>query len=59
MVNPVSEGEGREQTGQNMRFKVPTVARIIMIALWDFGPCSLVDIHRRFRGYCLHPSPLW
>jgi hypothetical protein len=40
-----------------MRFQVLTAASMRMTVFWDDAPCSLVEIHRRFRdAYCLrHP----
>jgi hypothetical protein len=32
-----------------------SVCLSMITALWDVAPCSLVEVHRRFRGaYCLH-----
>jgi hypothetical protein len=33
-----------------MRFQVLTAASMKMTVFWDFAPCSLVEIDRRFRG---------
>lgn len=34
-----------------MGFQVSTVASIKMPVFWVVAPCSLVEIHGRFRGY--------
>jgi hypothetical protein len=40
-----------------MRFQVLTVTSMKIRAFWDTGPCSIVEVDRRFRGvYCLHHS---
>jgi hypothetical protein len=35
-----------------MRFQVLTAASMKMAAFWDLALCSLVEVHRRFRGAC-------
>jgi len=38
-----------------VRFQVLTSANVKMAVFWDVASCSLIKIHRRFRGeYCLH-----
>jgi hypothetical protein len=38
-----------------MRFKVLTAVSMKMAVFWDVAPCSLVEVHRHFRGpCCLH-----
>jgi hypothetical protein len=33
-------------------FQVLTATNMKMAVLWDVAPCSLVEVHRRFRGAC-------
>jgi hypothetical protein len=38
-----------------MRFQVLTAASVNMVAFWDMAPCSVEEVHRRFRrAYCVH-----
>lgn len=39
----------------NVRFQVHTAVTINMIIMWDVTPCTLAEIHLRFRGnFYLH-----
>jgi hypothetical protein len=43
------------QNAEWLRFQVLTAASMKMTVFGDIAPCSLVDVHRRFRSvYCLH-----
>jgi hypothetical protein len=36
------------------RLQVLTAPSVKMTAFWDVAPCSLMEVHRRFRGaYCI------
>jgi hypothetical protein len=42
-----------------VRFQVLAATVMKMTAFWDTAPCSLVEVHRRFRGaYCPYPRSL-
>jgi hypothetical protein len=44
-----------ETSADLVRFQVLTAANMKMTVFWHVAPCSLVGIHRRFRGaYCIH-----
>jgi hypothetical protein len=47
------EGNSVPYTLQNaVRFQVLKAASTKKTVFWDFAPCSLVEVYRRFRGAC-------
>jgi hypothetical protein len=41
-----------DNTYHEVRFQVLAETNMKMIVFWDVGPCSLVEVYRRFRGTC-------